>query len=309
MKAGRNNFETLFLRNIFERAKRHPTNYTYILIVGIQYQYKHELTYNPPYPGPEGPKDTQEITHISQLLAWYIQYQCKHELTYNPPTLGPKGPKTPNKLHISPNCWHDIYNTNVNTTTYTHTPNCWHDIYNIFFIIHGVKLSISTLMVSNWSRCQIGPGVKLSLLHSWCQIGPGVKLTLLCSWCQIDSFTLLVSNWLRCQIDSFVLLVSNWSGVKLTPVSNWLRCQIGAGVKLSSNRFSFSFFAQKLSPPVCQSEIGKQVFILMLLLCLKTPVSNLNLTSLPDITFAYLISVRIRDFLWFRISNSLLFVF
>ena len=42
---------------------------------------------------------------------------------------------------------------------------------------------------------------------------------------------------------------------------------------------------------------------------LKTSVSNLNLTSLPDVTFAYLISVRIPDFLWFRISNSLLFVF
>ena len=47
----------------------------------------------------------------------------------------------------SPNCWHNIYNTNVNTnwhttplpwaqraqwhpTTYTFPPNCWHDIYN-----------------------------------------------------------------------------------------------------------------------------------------------------------------------------------
>ena len=81
-------------------------------------------------------------------------------------------------------------------------------------------------MVSNWLRCQIGPGVKLTLLHSWCQIGP------VSNWCrcQIDSFTLLVSNWYRCQIDSFTLLVSNCPphtlGVKLTPVSNWCRCQI-----------------------------------------------------------------------------------
>ena len=81
-------------------------------------------------------------------------------------------------------------------------------------------------MVSNWLRCQIGPGVKLTLLHSWCQIG------MVSNWCrcQIDSFTLLVSNWYRCQIDSFTLLVSNCPphtlGVKLTPVSNWCRCQI-----------------------------------------------------------------------------------
>ena len=81
-------------------------------------------------------------------------------------------------------------------------------------------------MVSNWLRCQIGPGVKLTLLHSWCQIGP------VSNWCrcQIDSFTLLVSNWYRCQIDSFTLLVSNCPphtlGVKLTPVSNWCQCQI-----------------------------------------------------------------------------------
>ena len=32
-------------------------------------------------------------------------------------------------------------------------------------------------MVSNWLRCQIGAGVKLTPLHSWCQIDSGVKLT------------------------------------------------------------------------------------------------------------------------------------
>ena len=47
-------------------------------------------------------------------------------------------------------------------------------------------------IVSNWLRCQIDSGVKLTPLHSWCQIGP-------------------VSNWLRCQIGT---------GVKLVPVSN-----------------------------------------------------------------------------------------
>ena len=34
----------------------------------------------PPYPGPKGPKDTQQITYTPQLLAWYIQYQCKHQM-------------------------------------------------------------------------------------------------------------------------------------------------------------------------------------------------------------------------------------
>ena len=62
-------------------------------------------------------------------------------------------------------------------------------------------------MVPNWSRCQIGTGAKLTLLHSWCQIGSGAKLTLLNSWCQIGS----VPNWLRCQIGT---------GAKLVPVLN-----------------------------------------------------------------------------------------
>ena len=74
-------------------------------------------------------------------------------------------------------------------------------------------------MMSNWLRCQIDSGVKLTPVSNWlrCQIDSDVKLT-------------PVSNWCWCQIDSFTLLVSNCPpntlGVKLTPVSNWCRCQI-----------------------------------------------------------------------------------
>ena len=63
------------------------------------------------------------------------------------------------------------------------------------------------MMVSNYPRCQIVRGVKLSSLHGRCQI---------------VLFCMRVSNCPRCQI---VLLA--WS------VSNCPRCQIVLGVKLS----------------------------------------------------------------------------
>ena len=112
-------------------------------------------------------------------------------------------------------------------------------------IIFRKKKSISNLfrpafiflyMVSNWLRCQICPGVKLTLLHSWCQIGP------VSNWCrcQIDSFTLLVSNWYRCQIDSFALLVSNCPPHTL--VSNWCRSQIVLQPSLLTSSSNIHFY-------------------------------------------------------------------
>ena len=68
---------------------------------------------------PEWHNETLQITFISQVFAWYSQY--KHifsQLTYIPkmyipPTLCPKGTRKPSKLHSSPKCWHDIFNTNL----------------------------------------------------------------------------------------------------------------------------------------------------------------------------------------------------
>ena len=60
--------------------------------------------------------------------------------------------------------------------------------------------------LSNWLRCQIGPGVKLTLLHSWCQI---------------DSFTLLVSNWLFCTLGVKLVRFQIGSCSKLVPVPNF----------------------------------------------------------------------------------------
>ena len=81
----------------------------------IQYQWK-------PY----------KIQISLQLLAWYIHYQCKLKLIYLPPYPGPEGPKeTQQNYKYLSNCWYDIYNIYVNTTKYKSLSNCWHNIYNI----------------------------------------------------------------------------------------------------------------------------------------------------------------------------------
>ena len=47
------------------------------------------------------------------------------------PTLLPKGALTPSKWHISPNCWQNISNTNIQIQlTYVYSPNCWQNISN-----------------------------------------------------------------------------------------------------------------------------------------------------------------------------------
>ena len=67
-----------------------------------------------------------------QLLAKYIQYQCKLKLIYIPPYPGPEGPKeTQQNYKYLSNCWHDIYNIYVNPTKYKSLSNCWHDIHTI----------------------------------------------------------------------------------------------------------------------------------------------------------------------------------
>ena len=47
-------------------------------------------------------------------MAKYIQYQCKLKLIYIPPYPGPEGPKeTQQNYKYLSNCWHEIYNINV----------------------------------------------------------------------------------------------------------------------------------------------------------------------------------------------------
>ena len=89
----------------------------------------------PPYPGPKGPKDTQQITYTPQLLAWYIQYQCKHQML----------------ACLVLNCPFFI--------TVPNCPRCQ--------IVRGAKLSVFTLrcrivLVPNCPRCQIVRSAKLS---------------------------------------------------------------------------------------------------------------------------------------------------
>ena len=143
----------------------------------------------PPILGPKGPKTPNKLHVPPQLLAWYIQYQCKHQLTYNPPTLGPEGPKTPNKLHIPPKllawyiqyqCKHQMLACLVpNGLFYTMVPNCPRCQIVPFSlwcqIVHGAKLST----VLNCPRCQIVHGAKLSTVPNCprCQIVRSAKLS------------------------------------------------------------------------------------------------------------------------------------
>ena len=47
-------------------------------------------------------------------MAKYTQYQCKLKLIYIPPYPGPEGPKeTQQNYKYLSNCWHEIYNINV----------------------------------------------------------------------------------------------------------------------------------------------------------------------------------------------------
>ena len=80
-----------------------------------------------------------QVAYSSQLLASYILYkytfQNVHYQTLCPeilkiPNLYPKGTQKPFNLHSSPNCWHDISNTNIHIQL-THTPQIVGSIYPI----------------------------------------------------------------------------------------------------------------------------------------------------------------------------------
>ena len=79
------------------------------------------------------------ICNISNILNIQL-FHCLHDMyTINlnlnwyifPLSRARRAQRHPLTYPHSPNCWHDIGNTNVNNKLNIISPNCWHNIYNI----------------------------------------------------------------------------------------------------------------------------------------------------------------------------------
>ena len=79
------------------------------------------------------------ICNISNILNIQL-FHCLHDMyTINlnlnwyifPLSRARRAQRHPLTYPHSPNCWHDIGNTNVNNKLNIISPNCWHNMYNI----------------------------------------------------------------------------------------------------------------------------------------------------------------------------------
>ena len=56
----------------------------------------------PPYPGPEGPKDTQQITRTPPIVGMICTILMSTSTDIQPPYPGPKGPKDTQQITYTP---------------------------------------------------------------------------------------------------------------------------------------------------------------------------------------------------------------
>ena len=82
------------------RAHRNPPTYIHPPIVGMLYPI---LTYI-----------YIQLTYTPQIIGIIYPIQIYVLKNVDSPPLCPKGTQKPSNLHSSPNCWHDISNTNIN---------------------------------------------------------------------------------------------------------------------------------------------------------------------------------------------------
>ena len=81
-----------------------PTNYTYPPIVGMicTILMSTSTDMKPPYPGPEGPKDTQQITRTPPIVGMICTILMSTSTDTQPPYPGPKGPKDTQQITYTP---------------------------------------------------------------------------------------------------------------------------------------------------------------------------------------------------------------
>ena len=101
------------------------------------------------------PQTKQHPTIVGRIYP--IQIHISENVHF--PTMCPKGTQTPPNWTTLYNCWKNVSNTNCNTI------NIWCQIgasVKLTLLHPWCQIDPFTLLVSNWLRCQIGAGVKLS---------------------------------------------------------------------------------------------------------------------------------------------------